>query len=390
MLRSPLLLNRNVTNFFRKWSRRIGNALLPSFASFLLLSYTKFSITSSSLVRYIELDGERRLYFAAQYRIDDSRYFQFIPGALILCTFVAITPILLLDLPLRGIEWIVGKSVFLTRIYPSTEIHILLDTFQGCYKKNARFFAGIYFLFRFVVNLGFVFSSTWTELLVINQITVTVMILLLTYIKPYRPKLNYVNYVDIFIFSILAIQNCFTFFLFVTYKIDPNDRTPKYRVYFYIQYVAVFLPLIYMMLFIMWKNRRVMKILSNIFQKVRSTRHSRIAYERLSLEEESSILRRAEDPNQYQHIRRVETNRTEDKNDGNSTKSGNISKANEHQREEHSKQYGTLSLSDGASHPLSTQSGLDLNSRDNCSHSKTSDNFLNTLELDLKEDTAHF
>ena len=281
--------NQNVMNFIKKWSGRIENALLPSFASFLLLSYTKFNIVSATLVQKVEINGEKRPYLAAQYSEGDAYYIQLIPGVFILCTFTAITPILLLDFPLRAVEWIVGKSIFLTRIYPATKIHILLDTFQGCYKKNTRFFAGIYFLFRVVVNLAFVLSSSWIESFVINQVTVTAIIILLVCLKPYRPELNYVNYVDIFIFSTLAFLNCFTFFLFVTYKIDPEESDAKYQIYFYIQYAAIFLPLIYMIAFLFWKNKGVKKILLTLSEKLQCTRASKTGYKRLASEEDTAI-----------------------------------------------------------------------------------------------------
>ena len=286
-------------NSTRMWSRRISNALLPSFASFLLLSYTKFSLISTELVQSVKFKHDvRRLYLAAQ--LESLYTYQSIFGIVILCTFVAITPILLLDYPVRVLEWIVGKSSILHKLYPQTKVHILLDTFQGCYKKNTRFFAGVYFLFRLVVNLSFVLSSTWIETFVIKQITVTAMILLLVCFMPYRQELNYINYVDIFIFSTLAFQNCFSFFLFVTYKIDPTQNDDKYVAYFCLQYITVFLPLFFMVLFILYKNSQIKKCVSKVYSFLKNGGGVRTRnYEVLSSDAENSILQRAKDTNQY-------------------------------------------------------------------------------------------
>ena len=141
--------------FLRQQERSIGEALLPAFVSFLVLSYSKFANVSMFLVfitPLIDEDGtvhgdKRFVYLAGQYSSTDVEYFPYLALAIFdLCTFVAIPPLLLLDYPLRGLEWIISKSRRLRRIYPMIKIHIFLDHFQGCYKHNMRFFAGLYFL----------------------------------------------------------------------------------------------------------------------------------------------------------------------------------------------------------------------------------------------------
>ena len=242
----------------------INNSLLPAFAAFVLLSYTKFSTVSSNLMRTVQMKGDiRRMFLAGQYDENSQEYNAYMnTGIVMFVVFVAMTPILLLDFPLRALEYAISKSRILSRVYPITEIHILLDTFQGCYKKNARCFAGLYFLCRLFITLAYVNSETWVQRFVIQQITITVVIILLALFKPYRTELNFVNYVDILIFSNLAILNCLSFYLHVVYKSDPETASNEFTFIFCLQYIAVFIPLLYMVGYIIWhfKNKRNIKL----------------------------------------------------------------------------------------------------------------------------------
>ena len=92
--------------------KKVNNALLPAFAAFLLLAYTKVSLISSYLMSTMYLKDENgsaiepsRLYLAGQYSTNDSVYYYYTVPALFMCfTFVALTPLLLLDFPLRALE----------------------------------------------------------------------------------------------------------------------------------------------------------------------------------------------------------------------------------------------------------------------------------------------
>ena len=209
----------------------MNNALLPAFAAFLLLAYTKVSLISSYLMSTMYLKDENgsaieplRLYLAGQYSTNDSVYYYYTVPALFMCfTFVALTPLLLLDFPLRALEWLISKSACLRRIYPTVKIHILLDTFQACYKKNMRFFAGLYFRCRLITNLSHILSQTWLEQFVIQQLTVTLLIVFVAFLQPYKKK--FINSVNVLIFINLAILNCFSFYyLFTTRYIHCKRR----------------------------------------------------------------------------------------------------------------------------------------------------------------------
>ena len=237
-----------IISCLRKRLNIMHNALLPAFATFFLLSYTKFGTVSSYLMTTTKLDDNiSRMYLAGQYDSNTKEYWVYFSlGVVIFTTFVATAPLLLLDFPLRAVEAIIFKFSILNKIYPTIKIHILLDTFQGCYRKDCRYFAGLYFLWRLITILAYALSDTWILRFMIQQIVVTVMIILLSIFRPYRADLNFLNYVDILIFSNLAFLNVVTLYLHVIYKVDPKSTSTINIILFSVQYVAVFLPLVYM------------------------------------------------------------------------------------------------------------------------------------------------
>ena len=236
---------------------KIGDAVLPAFASFVLLSYTKFSLTSSYLSTHQNLwdasgndVGIQRAYYAGQYSTNNRDYIlrYYIPAILVFSTFVAIPPLLLLDYPLWFIEKkIIQKFAVLRRYYPKDKIHILLDTFQGCFKNRWRCFAGLYFVFRLLINVTFI-KAYIVEQYLLQGIYCTVFAILIAYLKPYRLSYHIFNYVDSLIFLDLAIINQISFYL---YAYTRNDTRPHVMV-FVIQYILVFIPLVYMISYMIW------------------------------------------------------------------------------------------------------------------------------------------
>ena len=234
---------------------KVRESLVHSFAAFLLLSYTKFGITTAHIVNSIALfgrDGQflgnRRVRYAGHYAFNDHYYVlrYLLPSVFIFMVFVAVPPLLLLEYPLRLLEKVINKSNLLKKVYPVGKVQILLDTFQGCFKPKMRCFAGIYFLFRLVIYLGYVITDTWLGQLVMQQIAVTIMIVLIALLQPYTKW--YQNCIDLLIFTNLGILNALSMYLNETSIQNPKERLKKFP--FIVLYILIFLPLIYMVVYV--------------------------------------------------------------------------------------------------------------------------------------------
>ena len=241
-----------------KYLPRYGEYIIPAFASFLLLSYSKFSLTSSYIISersLIDENGnseESRVYYAGQYSSQNSlyKYKYFLPAIIILVVFCVIPPILLLEYPLKWFEKAISKVYCLRRHYPMTKVQIFLDAFQGCYRNRMRFFAGLYFIFRLIIDLSYTLSDNWIAHYVLQEVACIVFIILLAICRPYTQEYRIFNYVDILIFANLATINMLSLYLYTLPRINPQ-QSPSLAL-FVIQYILVFLPLLYMIIYLVW------------------------------------------------------------------------------------------------------------------------------------------
>ena len=253
-----------ISAFLAKRKRSLSEAMLPAFSAFLLLSYTKLALTPSYILRQgVLLDNlgneihPKRAYFAGHLSVHDKHYllYYMLPACIVFATFVAIPPLLLLDYPLRMFEWCLGKVNCLWSFYPVGKVHFFLDTFQGCFKNKYRFFAGLYFLFRLAINLNYSFTQTWLEQFVIKGIACILMITLLSLCQPYNVQNDRFNRIDVLIFTNLAIVNGLSFYLYE--YAQNNPQTEKLPISaFVIQYALIFLPLIYIIVYVIWEKSR--------------------------------------------------------------------------------------------------------------------------------------
>eukprot|EP00731_Ephydatia_muelleri_P012961 Em0007g271a len=125
-----------------------------------------------------------------------------------------------------------------SRHISSANIHVLLDVFQGCFKDNRRFFAGMYFLFRLSMYITYASTDAWILQYIVQQFLVTGYIVLLAVYLPYKNKL--LNYIDILIFTNLAFLNMLT--IYIMWALQSTDPISDARIAFFIQYVFVIMP----------------------------------------------------------------------------------------------------------------------------------------------------
>lgn len=311
----------------------ISQALLPAFASFLLLSYHKFSLTSAYLQTSQNLVGkdgknapETRVYYAGQIEWNSRRYLYtyYIPSVSISFALLVVA-VFLLGYPLTILEKCLFKAKLLWRIYPVDKVHVFLDTFHGCYKNKLRFFSGLYFLFRLTITTTYVLSSSWITQFIVQQLTCIVLGTLVSLFRPY--KANYLNYVDTLIFADLAILNTLTLHL---YSLSQHGQNPP-KAAFALQYILIFFPLAYMVGFVFYVLvvRKLCKNEFNVLQKIvgrkkyTRMRHL-VAEDKKTCDRteyfsgqlgEDDLFRRAEEVNRYCHVKGTKSLDSNDESD---------------------------------------------------------------------------
>ena len=149
-----------IISCFRK-QFKVKHSLIHAFASFFLLSFFSFSVTSFSLLTTVNIQkynnyghDEHVLYWDGSVAYN----YTFILAITIFVVFVILPTVLLLAYPTRTFQKCLNCCGL--RCLP---LHIFMDAFQGCYKngtegtRDYRYFAGLYLLFRFLIFSHFLF-----------------------------------------------------------------------------------------------------------------------------------------------------------------------------------------------------------------------------------------
>ena len=304
------------------------NNLVHAFSAFMFLSYTKFCLASMKTMALKELYDsnetyvERRIAMAGHLHFSDHK-FLFPYGILAIFVFilaVLLPPCLLLG-PIQLVDWLIEKPrfSFLRRVWPSIAIHTILDTFQGFYRPGRRFFGSVFVIFRLVVFISYSFAVNINQHYVIQQIAVIVLICLIAIFRPYSNELH--NQVNVLIFLNLGIINLLTIFMY-------TDSAMHFSAKIYtMQCVLVWLPLIYIICYAVWrrvhkresyrkikesvkKKFKLVNIVSPPYDDISSGEKEKLLKDDVSLNGEASddpdhsMFRRATSKNRYRALAR--------------------------------------------------------------------------------------
>ena len=155
------------------------------------------------------LNGEL-IYFSKEHLV------YALPALFCLLTIGLLPPILLLTHPLInklmttfGFEN-VKIFKYISQKMPTSSLKPLLDSIQGCFKDNLRFFAGLYFLYRWMILIIHMRSNSFSVYYVAVGCFLLFLLTLHMICQPYIKRVH--NIIDTLLFSNLVLLNFLSFF----------------------------------------------------------------------------------------------------------------------------------------------------------------------------------
>ncbi len=262
----------------RVWEPK--TSMINVFATFLLLSYCKLTFVSFSLLTPTAVhyeDGRslstQVLFYDPTMEFFEGQHLVFaLIAIVVLATFVVAPPVFLMLYPLKAFQRCLGVCPFRTQA-----IHTFADAFQGCFRDRSsnswdcRYFAAIYFLLRIVLFVIYITENQeYAHQYVIQQLLCTAMIMLFIVVRPY--KQNFYNYLDATMFALLATLNILSFYNYYSLQLESKTSNAV----FWINYILLFLPLLYIALYVMsqclFRNKTCREHVKNVFLYRRSAR----------------------------------------------------------------------------------------------------------------------
>ena len=157
-----------------------------------------------------------------------------------------ILPLLLISYPLCnkvtayfGIE---GNCIikFISKLIPIIKLKPFLDSFQGTFKDEFRFFAGLYFVYRAAILMSRLIDEAMNIYVIIQLLLMTILVLH-TVTFPYQKKVH--NIIDLFVFANLSIINILKLLNF-SYAQNGKRSKDSAHVIHLMQLFFIYLPLV--------------------------------------------------------------------------------------------------------------------------------------------------
>ena len=257
-----------LARFQQRWN--IQRSLIHTFASFILLSYSRFILVSFFLLTTTPLLADDGNVFGPHYGVAfydgtipyfSKRHIPFvILSSLILFSFVLVTPLLLMIPSLaRNLSIIRKRWPKLDKIIPTFDrctntnwpkLDAFLEAFHGCYRNGTnesrrstefdyRWCAGFYLVLRVALFAVYAFTPDWFLQYSILQFLCIIALLVFLVLQPY--KNNFYNKLDAVMFALLLGINTLTMYNYSKAVIGSEPSVIACS----LQYALLLLPLVY-------------------------------------------------------------------------------------------------------------------------------------------------
>ena len=262
------IMNKCGGKCFGKYCRivTVKTSIVHGISTFFVICYAQCVRVSFNLIIPLHIHVEEykeqplRVWFNGElvyFGQDHLRYA--IPALSILLTVGLLPPILLLSYPLiNKILAILGLEnhaiiVFISHKIPISSLKPLLDSFQGCFKDNLRFFAGLYFLYRWIILFSYTLIKDFTVYYPAVTGILIFILALHAICQPYIRRLH--NITDALLFANLLLITAISSFNY-NEKLSQVTKFQNATTLAVVQQVLICLPLVVMGVYIvnsMWK-----------------------------------------------------------------------------------------------------------------------------------------
>ena len=243
-------------------------SLIHGLAAFIVLSYTKVALISI----YFFIPGpiykhgseviETRLHHVGTITYFSQEHLVYAVPAFVLITISAMLPGYLILKPLvrnkcDNMRLCKNCCSIICYCISQDKLDQLLEEFYGSFKKDCRFYAGFFFLYRLALYLTLTFTPTLQLQYAVQQCLLGGFLFLHSLFQPYSKQFQFANKLDALIFMNLIVINALSVYnLYSVFNVQGESQAV-----IAIQMVLVYLPLVYVLFrFVWWLKRSCNKM----------------------------------------------------------------------------------------------------------------------------------
>ena len=231
----------------------LSQSFFRGFVTFLVLSYTKFTLVTFTLLKPGYLSGPGGRHYELVVNLDGTlEYFGHghlpyaIPAFLVLI-FIVLLPLVILAMYPHMCNWL---GIRIHKIMP------FFDTLNGAFKLNFYYFALFYFIYRLILVAIFSFTPEVQHQYVLQQLFSVTILMFHVIIRPYRENIH--NVVDVCLLALIPTVLGISFYQLFN-VVNTNNIN---QVAMVVQIILLYLPLVYLasvMLYKLYRWRRPCK-----------------------------------------------------------------------------------------------------------------------------------
>ena len=248
--------HRQVKSLFQCRVNSIQASMIHGLSAFLVLCFAKCAHVSTVALSFGLIRGKGEeivktvVFVYGDYDWLSLKHLNYIvPSLLIGIVIVVIPLVILLSYPLcfKCLASLKLRDARCTSILckPVAKMKPFLDSLQGCYKDNCRFFSGLYFLYRIIILLNHSLNLT-AYFYITLEVQIILMLLLHSLVQPYKEKRH--NAIDTLLFSNMAIINGISM-LNYTQSFAPRVYNNTEHIFLIIQEILMLMPLVCVLLY---------------------------------------------------------------------------------------------------------------------------------------------
>ena len=239
-------------------SQRNNSWVIHGISTFLVISYAQCAKVSFEILTWTQMLGEgyrpvkKVVFLSGTVEYFSNDHLPYAIPALLVVLLIVLPPLILMLYPngVQVISRICGEREIIQnccggrfqRYVQIARFKPVIDSFQGCFKDRYRFFAGLFFLYRFVISLSFAFATNAVSLYISLEIIVILMLAFHAWAQPYEK--HFYNLIDTLMLSNLAIVNGLS--LFNYYWVNYSTAGDKeIIVALAVQLFLIYLPILY-------------------------------------------------------------------------------------------------------------------------------------------------
>ena len=248
-------------------------SVVHGITTFLIFSYSQYTLTSFVIISSATLlhEGEARKKFVVPF--DTSvEYFGVehlpyaLPAILVLVFLSLPPPLLLISYPLL---WKIRAKLRCevdtendTTVWPIRKLLPLIDSFQGVFRDNCRMFAGLLFLWKFILLAIAIFTNGPMEFFFATEVALFVIFTIHTLAKPYKD--HRANIIDRLMLANMAIIVALKWYISIPSITDVSLSAIELLIFF--KLLLMYIPLITLLVVCIYWLLRKLNVIPKCFK----------------------------------------------------------------------------------------------------------------------------